>query len=388
VWHIRHTALGSDFQGLRRVSFNNVIFTLTQFVSGENSNTVQVAKSLPPTKVGELFKAVCNIEGVFTLVDEDAKTVTGYYYEDIKKNIIKAVDWSNKVDLSEQPKIEYRFNEYGQHNRFVYEQDTDDIYLKQQPNFDSGVINVADTNLTDTVDIVTIPFGTVPNEPTFNGKLSMGKVYSGEKYSFSNGQFVLNPGAKIEKFSKRIVRLVDGNLPVFATLGYQITAIITGSPGKIIVSDSAGEIEVDMNFSINNIDGNQTKDGTPLSGQIVGVQSIDGNEITIYGAIVGTLAATTGLFVRDTVPVQDRSREVSSMNFNTIINNRYGLIKDVLTRTKIVRMLFILSASDIYSLDFSKPVYVELLSEYFYINTVNQFKFTSKESTQVELVRI
>jgi len=50
--------------------------------------------------------------------------------------------------------------------------------------------------------------------------------------------------------------------------------------------------------------------------------------------------------------------------------------------------LFLLDLEDIVNLDFTRPVYVDYFGEYFYIESINQFKVNKRESCFVTLVRI
>jgi hypothetical protein len=391
VWFLKNEVYNGGVyahdETLARVRFNNLQFTFTQYIQGSNANTIQFTSSLPSLKLGELFKAICNLEGIFTIVDENERTIKGYYYDDIRKNVGRAYDWSDLVDLSDQPKIQYRFNEYGQMNKFLYEQDEADLNIKvKPPNFESGNLLVADTNLAEVVELVKIPFGTVAIDPTFNGLYAFGKIYTGEKYTFDGTRYLLNPGASVGKFDKRMVTLTDSTAQVYTTNFVNVIRVISGNPGKVIIDNASPLFETNVIW-FNNTNGNQVSGGVSINDISFTIVSRTDDELTLDDEITGTIEATSGVIVTTALSTK-KSRDCTSMDWKQIIKNRYGLINDVLTRTKIVNALFRLRVNDIYNLDFSRPVYVDLFSEYFYINQIKQFKLTSQASTEVELVRI
>lgn len=75
---------------------------------------------------------------------------------------------------------------------------------------------------------------------------------------------------------------------------------------------------------------------------------------------------------------------------NNLLDNSADLIA-LIQEYKLVQMLMRITAADINQLDFFKPVWIELNGQpgcYFYISMIKQFKVTSKESTEVELVKL
>ncbi len=76
------------------------------------------------------------------------------------------------------------------------------------------------------------------------------------------------------------------------------------------------------------------------------------------------------------------------LDFERAINDNYKLIRSVLVNTKVIKALFLLDLEDITNLDFTRPVFVDYFGEYFYIESINQFKVNKRESCFVTLVRI
>ena len=265
---------------------------------------VRVYDSLPEFKISDLLKSILNIEGVFLIVSDENKTLTAYYYDDIRSNKSKAYDWSDLLDLSEKPVITYRFNEYAQESTFNYQNDDKDVYLTEDLDYGEGVLSIADTTLEKRKKVIDIPFGLCSIGTTcLNAAvpITMARIWTGVKWIDGGLDF----SQKTDKFKNRLVQLVDSNSPIYV------------------------------------------EDDTIRS--------------------------------RDVVP---------SINFDKVIPKRYGLIQDITNKTKIVNCLFNLKVNDIYEFDFSRPVYVSYLNEYFFVNEIKQFKFNRSESTLVELIRI
>jgi hypothetical protein len=171
----------------------------------------RVYDSLPSFKASELYQSILALEGAFVIVDEYTKTIQSVYYEEIKNNIGNAYDWSDLLDLTEEPEISYRFKDYGQKNIFKYKNDEDDVYLNRNLKLGEGYLQIDDTTLESTKEVLEIPFSTCSIGTTANGNAVMAKIYTGEKYVLESGVYNIDPNAKIEKFKARIVKLVDSS---------------------------------------------------------------------------------------------------------------------------------------------------------------------------------
>lgn len=73
---------------------------------------------------------------------------------------------------------------------------------------------------------------------------------------------------------------------------------------------------------------------------------------------------------------------------DNLIPHYYNLLKAILGRVKILNQYVRLNASDISSLDFSRPVWIAKYESYFYINAVKGYTYTESKSTLVELVKM
>ncbi len=97
---------------------------------------------------------------------------------------------------------------------------------------------------------------------------------------------------------------------------------------------------------------------------------------------------TIHLVTMDGYAVETTQPAMHEIGFSYLIPLYYGALETILTESKIVECLIMLSATDMNQLDFSKPVWIDYFNAYFYINAIQQFKLTSHESTTVQLVRL
>ena len=88
--------------------------------------------------------------------------------------------------------------------------------------------------------------------------------------------------------------------------------------------------------------------------------------------------------------VVDANYEVNNtpILFDYAIRTRYSLITDVLNKTKSVNALLRLNQVDFRTFDFTRPVFIDYLNDYFMVNNIKQFKANEVDSTNVTLIRI
>lgn len=116
---------------------------------------VDVAAFLPTKmKQSDLLRNYCQMFSMLPIVDEDLKTVTLVNFNKVEENINEAVDWSNKLDLSEDPEIKFLVDEYAQINLFKWLKDEDE----QQVNGTNWSMGIANENLPLEKDIIELEF--------------------------------------------------------------------------------------------------------------------------------------------------------------------------------------------------------------------------------------
>ena len=118
------------------------------------NSMVDVAAFLPKMKQSDLLRNYCQMFCLLPVVDEDNKTVTLVNFNQIEENINSAVDWSDKLDLTEQPEVKFLVDEYAQRNLFKWLQDEEG----QQPNGTNWILGIQNENLQLEKDIIELQF--------------------------------------------------------------------------------------------------------------------------------------------------------------------------------------------------------------------------------------
>jgi hypothetical protein len=107
-------------------------------------------------KQSDFLRAYLQMFCCLITVDEDTKTVYINKFDDIANNIPLAIDWSNKIDYTDKPNVEYSLESYAKSNTLTYKED-DSI----DPTFiqgSNGTIIIDDETLDATNEFVELPF--------------------------------------------------------------------------------------------------------------------------------------------------------------------------------------------------------------------------------------
>lgn len=308
-WQISYS--GDDLGNLRieqfEFSINQVPVNPGQLGS---ATTINASNVLPQNEtVGDLLITIANLEGIYFQVDESTKKVDTFRIDSLLLNKGNAIDWSNKLDLTDEVETLYVIENFAQKNLYRFAKDDKDVFLSDEQG--QGVILVENANLATEKLSFESKFAPVPVLPAFLGRLPMGKVFTGNKYTLDGGSFILNDELQIEEFTPRI-------------------CVVNKTENDLLQVDPQGQNQNTFNWEVN-----------PLS-----------------------------------------------TSFSRAIFKNYRLIKSVLVNTKVIKALFLLDLEDINNLDFKIPVYVEYFGEFFYIESINQFKINKRESCFVTLIRI
>jgi len=221
-WQVRSNRAG---EGLKRLRFENLEFTINQVPQGgtriDGPNipiNVRAANVLPssPT-VGDLLLTIANLEGIIIQVDETTKKIHTAKIDNLRTNKAKALDWSDKLDLTEDPEIGYQLEGFAQRNFYEFKGDEKDQLL--QPNSGRGSFLVDNVNLEPEKSVFKSKFSPVPSLPTFQGSRVMGRVFTGDKYTFDGFNYNLNAEIKIEEFAPRLAILAAAEASLDIIIG-------------------------------------------------------------------------------------------------------------------------------------------------------------------------
>lgn len=301
----------------------------------QEGSTVQLAPNLPDIDQADMIKDIFNRYQIITYTDIFSKTVYiedfGILYRNLgRKNI---VDWSDKIDLTEEPVMEYQIGEYGQKNNYIHTQNEDetDIATYNDNNtvlFGDGVVEFDNEFLEPSQDIYESPFAPSICKNAFTGG-SNENVYL---------PYINKPSG--ESTDPRIM-IFYGNASVASLSGGSISTLyyVTGSP----ISHIPFCYFVKKDLADNDIDG--FNEGLAFD------QPNDDS-------------TTVGLLEKYFAPV-----------------------KKLLEKPKVLRINLRLTPIDIINLDHLKPVYLKKYKAYFYINSINEYT-GGKDSTEVELIKL
>jgi hypothetical protein len=131
-------------------------FTIEQANYQYLSNVVNFNYIESKLKQSDFLKAYLQMFSCLVTVDEDTKTVNINKFNELFENIPQAIDWSDKIDYSEENNLEFSLDKYGQENSLEYKADASiDEQFIQGAN---GIINIDDNTLPFSAEIVKLPF--------------------------------------------------------------------------------------------------------------------------------------------------------------------------------------------------------------------------------------
>ena len=287
--------------------------------------------------------------------DVETQTIRFVFFDDIKKNA--PVDWSNKIDDSEPPEIQYRFDEYAQNNTLTYKfDDPDPLDESLITDGQSYVFTIADETLeleqTEYESLFYLPEENVSagGANTISPKIYKLKELDDEEFPLIfRGKWYASPG----DYPKNEV--VYHNHKTFKSLDTNSNA---GEPG----------VDIDDWELVDESDVWNIKDKP-----IIGVLT-NGPDLSVQGD--GEVLTLNKFVVSD------------GMTWPEIWAAHYNLFSDVIFKTKIVKHLMKLNYADINQLDHTRTVYLDRYGCYFYCDIVEQFKMNETDSTYVTIIRI
>jgi hypothetical protein len=269
---------------------------------------VSTNNCLADIKQSDLFKDTCVRYCLVPIVDEDNKKVTLFEFSQIKNNIPFAVDWSDKLDQTDDHSIEFKIDSYGQRNFIEHKEDK---FVDTIPNGSNGVILINNQNLEVEKNLYESPFA---------------------------------PSETVKRLNNRKV--------IYINLHDGVSLIDTASFKNGVTSRTCYQYK--DNFTVTYTDG------------------------------------TTNTIVSSNIPMTwfiDNSKPYSAGFSSNQLDYSVDLIS-ILQQLKIVKTDIRLNILDIINLNYFYPIYISEFNSYFFLSKINQFDYTSNESTKVELIKI
>lgn len=162
----------SDVQVLKE---DSVVYSDFAVAAGGLSTYITVG-GMWDIKQMDLVKQYCLLLGLIIVVDDINKKIIFNKFDKILANISSAVDWSDKLDESEDPEIVFIGGSYGQNSNFTWESDDPEA----KPAGTDGTILIDNKNLEKDVDVVEMDYASSYFKTLLNGlDIPTIPVYSG-----------------------------------------------------------------------------------------------------------------------------------------------------------------------------------------------------------------
>lgn len=124
------------------------------FGSLYKNDYVTVSSLFGKLKASDILRGYLQLFSSIIIVNEDNKEVNIYKFDEIKNNIGLALDWSSKLDYTDNEQLEFELDKYAQENILEYKDEQDVI----KPTGTDGNIIIDDETLETTETLFTLPF--------------------------------------------------------------------------------------------------------------------------------------------------------------------------------------------------------------------------------------
>lgn len=315
-------------------------------INGLENSRVYMAGTLPDVKQGDLLITLFNQFGLIVQENTELKEIEINFFSDVKKNIPFAVDWSNKVDLTKRPNLDFGkiLRGYGKVNNFKYKENDDDEALA---GFKSGYdYNKGDGFFTLNTDLVE------PEKDIFESEFSA----SIEAPCFINAGGWGSRLTFIPRYSSDTAGVEDYDID---PLPRMLICIPNTNVGEFLFSEF-----VYIKYATNTLT------------QATAVAPYAYFDKPIHNSSLDTF--------RDSLIYSQR---ISTEFNDALLDTYYKDYFELLENPKLLKCLVDLNPIDIHNLDLNVPVYLSQYNSYFYVNKIEEYTAGS-ESTRVELIKL
>jgi hypothetical protein len=270
---------------------------------------VRMVDTLPSLKQGELIAILFNQFQLVTYTNAYTKTAYIEFSSKIVHNITVADDWSDLLDLTDPPEIEFSVDGYGRKNYFRYSESEEETEVKEYNlensiPFGDGLNIFNNENLEAAKDVVELPIAATILRKCFIG----------------GGAYVY--------------------LPV----------ITRGSDPRMLIYNGVTNLDqIGSLASLNYIDGPVTAIPWAYFDKPLLGTDLDGN--------------------RDSLSFG----QPSGYSNLPLLTRFFPPVKSMVERPKVLFGMFRLKATHIATLDHMVPKYIDRYKSYFYLNSVNEY---------------
>lgn len=341
------------------------------------NETFNISPNLPDISQGDFIKELANEFCLMFSTDVTKKVVNINRFESIKQNIPFAVNWSDKVDFTRRPIMDFNFNEYGQVNKMKYAEDDTDVELIEHPDYGNGTFAVDNQHLEKSKDVYESIYAATKSRDSFQGRVVLPFVpfflpTDGSRFSIWNAEdtYFTSPVQDyviyLGRYFRSIINDNQGIGPLFI------------SGGELVVADDEWVEGTFAQFT----DKGVFENNTPQPRVLVADRT---NTTPVLILQPGTI---------DTYVEYVSNATFDPLRFDTLLAEYYDTFQGIMNKLKFLKAIVRLNAVDIARLDHLMPVFIDCvtkyghLSGYFYVNIINQYRPGSSEACEVELLRL
>lgn len=398
----------------------------------EAINTNDIGESLtltnvaPEVKQKDLLKDIAYIYGIVFQINNLTRTVEFKQFKEIATGYLTSnnyVDWSDKFDLKSGYKVNYRFGDYAQRNHLVWLQDDDRAVIG------NGIILCDDNTLPSESTLLETTFAASIQETQFKGdnvgvNIKKFTLVEADDYN-SEAEYTVGDIVKYGGFVYEAIQDATGIAPTdplyWEGLERQYEQTESVAPRLLLERDYEDnliyhdgdkdndviveynpkyQVKINSIFGFVQVYGDMDVDPgdtvyiteTTGSNGVFTVSTVNSNvdgKLLLLSGEDDLTVGNIGVIQKGTNPkiayFVDPLRDYH-LGFDFLIPEHYQEFSNVLNKTKILTAKFNLSENDFKNINFFKPVYIDYLGQYFYINQVSNY--ISGRLTTVELVRL
>jgi hypothetical protein len=143
-------------------------------INDTNYNWFELAGTLPDISITDFITTIANQYGLIFQENSNTNTIEIFQFSKIISNLTNPLDWSNKLDLSDEPVITFELDNYAQKNYFQYASDGADEYLTRQRDYGRGEFTINNPSLAYEQVLFETVFSAVWRLFSFNGPSGTG----------------------------------------------------------------------------------------------------------------------------------------------------------------------------------------------------------------------
>lgn len=180
------------------------------------------AQCLPDIKQNDFLKDTCIRYCIIPFVDEDAKVVYLKEFKSIKDNLSNYIDWSAKVDETNEPSITFKLGNYAKNNYYKHKEDKS---VDPIPTGSDSTVIVQNENLIQEKTIYESPFA-----PSITvTKLSTSEMIAIDLHDGSTFKNDVKPRCCYTRLVNRTIDYTDGTTTTTVTTNIPHTWFISGA---------------------------------------------------------------------------------------------------------------------------------------------------------------